>query len=130
MRLLLDTHVWIWWRSQPGKLSPRVVRLIESEKTLVFFSAASVWEVAIKVARGRLKLMEPVDRFFHSRLEEDRIEELGISHQHAIMTADVHHIHRDPFDRMLIAQARCEKLTLVTADDNILKYDSSVMNAR
>ena len=130
MRLLLDTHVWLWWRLTPDRLNRRARKMIESGKSEVFLSAASAWELAIKSARGRQRLPEPVDRFFLDRLHEDRIEELPVTGRHAIHTATLPDLHRDPFDRLLIAQARCEGLTLLTADDKILQYGKMVLDAR
>ena len=130
MRLLLDTHVWLWWRLTPNRLNRRARLMMESGKSELFLSAASAWELAIKTAQGKQRLPEPVDRFILDRLHEDRIEELPVTSRHATYTARLPDLHRDPFDRLLIAQARCEGLTLLTADDKILQYGSRVLDAR
>jgi PIN domain nuclease of toxin-antitoxin system len=130
MRLLLDTHVWLWWRLNPDRLNRRARKMIESGKSELYLSAASAWELAIKSARERQRLPGPVDRFILDRLHEDRIEELPVTSRHATHTATLPDLHRDPFDRLLIAQARCEGLMLLTADDKILQYGSMVLDAR
>jgi PIN domain nuclease of toxin-antitoxin system len=130
MRLLLDTHVWLWWRTTPGRLGRRAHKLVESGKTELFLSAASAWEIAIKAKRGSVRLPEPVDQWLRNRLLEDRVTELPVTIQHATHTATLPDLHRDPFDRLLIAQARCEGLTLLTADDRVLQYGKMVLDAR
>src|SRR6187455_823321 len=128
MRLLLDTHVWLWWRTTPGRLGRRAHTLVESGKNELFLSAASAWEIAIKAKRGSVRLPEPVDQWLRSRLIADRVTELPVTVQHAAHTVTLPQLHRDPFDRLLIAQAHCEGLTLLTADEDILKYGSRVMD--
>ena len=130
MRVLLDTHVWIWCRAEPDRLSGRVRRIIESPRTAVYFSAASAWELAIKSDAGRLRLPESPEQVLSASLEEDRFEELPIRLRHALMTTTLPPLHGDPFDRLLIAQARCERLTLVTADERVLAYGGPVTDAR
>jgi PIN domain nuclease of toxin-antitoxin system len=130
MKLLLDTHVWLWWRTTPERLGRRACKLVESGNSELFLSAASAWEIAIKSKRGLVRLPEPVDQLLRNRLVGDRVAELPVTVQHAAHTATLPGLHRDPFDRLLIAQAQCEGLTLLTADDEILKYGIGVMDAR
>lgn len=122
MRLLLDTHVLLWWLVDAPELSERARNLLSAPENLVFISAASVWEVRIKQALGKIEL----PKNFAEALEEESFEKLGVTveHAHAISELPLH--HRDPFDRILVAQARCDRLTLVTHDEILKKYDVQV----
>lgn len=122
MRLLLDTHTVIWWLVDAPELSDQTKALIDEEPE-VYVSAATVWELAIKQAIGKLK--EPAD--LPERVRDGEFRELAITSEHAILAGRLPLIHRDPFDRMLVAQARCEGLTLVTSDGAIQKYDVPVL---
>lgn len=118
MRLLLDTHVVLWWRQDSRRLE-RAVRGAIAGAAVVYVSAASAWEVAIKSAIGRLRLDDPFD----IHVQAAGFEPLPITFAHAAEVARLPPHHADPFDRMLIAQARLERLTLVTHDRNFLAYD-------
>jgi PIN domain nuclease of toxin-antitoxin system len=124
MRLLLDTHVVIWWLADDPTLSEEVKLLLDDEPD-AFLSAATVWEIAIKQELG--KLAEPPD--LAERARDAGFQELSITAGHAIEAARLPMIHRDPFDRMLVAQARLEDLTIVTRDPAIQKYDVTVLPA-
>ncbi len=121
-RLLLDTHVFIWWRAEPSRLEVAARRTI-AEAEVVFVSAASAWEVGIKVALGRLRLPETME----AGVEASGFERLGIGFSHCERAAALPLHHRDPFDRMLIAQALVENLTLVTHDRQIEPYRLAVL---
>lgn len=123
MRLLLDTHLLLWAGLQPDRLSPAVSELLEDESNLPMFSAASVWEISIKAGLGRADFT--VDsRSFRRALIDNGYEELSITSAHAAAIADLPAIHRDPFDRMLVAQARVEGITLFTSDRAVSAYGS------
>jgi PIN domain nuclease of toxin-antitoxin system len=124
MKLLLDTHVALWWSHAPRKIRASTKRAIERAEC-VFVSAASVWEVANKVAIGKLKLPGS----FADRMRECGFLELSVGYQHAEFLAKLPLHHRDPFDRVLIAQAMIERLTLVTVDENIALYDVAILAA-
>ncbi|WP_131769756.1 type II toxin-antitoxin system VapC family toxin [Candidatus Protofrankia californiensis] len=124
MRLLLDTHVVIWWLADDATLSEETKVLIDEEPD-VYVSPASIWEITIKQAIGRLK--GPTD--LPERIRDSEFRELPIRHHHAIAAGRLPAIHRDPFDRMLVAQARCEDLTLVTRDADIHRYEVSILTA-
>ncbi|HEX5597943.1 MAG TPA: type II toxin-antitoxin system VapC family toxin [Micromonosporaceae bacterium] len=124
MRLLLDTHVVIWWLLDDPTLSEELKATIDEEPE-VYVSSATVWEVAIKQALGKLK--EPAD--LPERIRDADFRELSIKSAHAIAAGRLPMIHRDPFDRMLIAQAQCENLSLVTRDVDIQKYDVAILQA-
>ena len=120
--LLLDTHVLIWWLLDDEALSDDTKDRIDTELE-VYASPASVWEIAIKRSSG--KLQAPPDLV--DWILSSGVSELPIRHVHAAAAGDLPAIHRDPFDRLLIAQARTEGLTLATRDSVIQKYDVSVL---
>ena len=126
MRLLLDTHILLWTLLTPGRLPSAARDALADDANDTVVSAASVWEIAIKHALGRLNV--PVDRL------DELIAELGctllpITLPHAIAAGALPRLHNDPFDRMLIAQARHEALTLVTADVTLRRYDVAILSA-
>lgn len=125
-RLLLDTHVWLWWQKNDKKLGPRTRRLIAGASE-VRFSVASAWEIAIKAALGKLKL--PVGADIAEELAQSGFLEMPVALAHAEAVRQLPPIHRDPFDRMLVAQAGYEGLTLVTVDPEIRAYGISVHDA-
>jgi PIN domain nuclease of toxin-antitoxin system len=120
MRLLLDTHIFIWACETPGKLSARIRAAIAEPANDVLLSAASAWEIAIKTAVGRLRF--PLDRMAEI-VNEMGFAPLSMTMQHALEAGALPRHHDDPFDRMLIAQARQDGLTLVTLDRQIARYD-------
>ncbi len=129
LKLLLDTHCWIWLKSDSSRLpSPLRRRLVRDPARLVL-SAASVMEIVIKHAAGRLKLDTGPDRLVAEVLE-DGVSSLGITAEHALRLAALPPHHRDPFDRLLVAQAQVEGFTLVSADANVLSYDVPTIDAR
>lgn len=126
MRLLLDTHILLWTLLTPGRLPSAARDALADDANDTVVSVASVWEIAIKHALGRLNV--PVDRL------DELIAELGctllpITLPHAIAAGALPRLHNDPFDRMLIAQARHEALTLVTADVTLRRYDVAILSA-
>lgn len=127
--LLLDTHCWLWLKAEPERLpSPLRRRLLRDPAKLVL-SVACVMEIVIKHAAGRLKLQDAPE-ILVSALLEDGVQPLDASLTHALRLAALPPHHRDPFDRLLIAQALTEDLTLVTADPQILAYDVPAIDAR
>lgn len=121
-RLLLDTHVFLWWRGEPSRLSPEVQSRIATAE-LVFVSAASAWEAGIKVALGRLDLPDTIE----AGVLASGFEKLLITFPHAERAASLPAHHRDPFDRMLVAQAQIEDLILVTHDGLLKPYDIDIL---
>jgi PIN domain nuclease of toxin-antitoxin system len=121
---LLDTHVVLWWLLDDPTLSSDIKEHIDEEPD-VYVSAATIWEVAIKQAAG--KLTGPAGLL--ERIQENGFVSLPISFEHAVIAARLPPIHRDPFDRMLIAQAQCENLTFVTRDENCRRYELSILQA-
>ncbi len=119
MRLLLDTHFILWWLGDDPSLGDRGRDLISTPENLIFFSAASIWEIRIKQGIGKLDL--PDD--FADVLANQAFEPLAVTVGHAHALRDLPPLHRDPFDRLLIAQARCERLTILTRDHVLGRYD-------
>jgi PIN domain nuclease of toxin-antitoxin system len=115
--LLLDTHVFLWWRTNDVRLTAEAREAIATQP-IVFVSAASAWEAAIKVALGRLTLPEPFSR----GADDSGFRRLAIAFEHAEAAAALPRHHADPFDRMLIAQAQLEGCTLVTHDRRLAPY--------
>jgi PIN domain nuclease of toxin-antitoxin system len=123
--LLVDTHLLLWAAGEPQRLSRKARRLLEDLDSQLWFSAASLWEVAIKHALGREDFrVEP--RRLRRGLIDNGWRELTVSSEHAVATLDLPPIHKDPFDRMLVAQAKVEGLALVTSDELVAQYPGDV----
>ena len=123
MKLLLDTHVWLWMQAAPSRLSESTVELLEDLQNQVFLSAASSWEIAIKYSIGRLSLpVAPMD-YVTSRMAQSGTLGLPVQHRHALNVATLPAHHGDPFDRLLVSQAQLENLTLITTDRQLDAYD-------
>ncbi|MBR8839222.1 MAG: type II toxin-antitoxin system VapC family toxin [Stigonema ocellatum SAG 48.90 = DSM 106950] len=128
MKLLVDTQCWLWWFAEPDRLSEEAIAHIADEANELWFSVASVWEIGIKVAIGKLPLPEPIDSYISSRMVQLGAQSLLIRATHAIHAAALPLHHRDPFDRMLIAQSQLEDMTLVSADAMFRQYsDVSIL---
>jgi PIN domain nuclease of toxin-antitoxin system len=123
MRPLLDTHSFIWLVTEPAKLSPYVAEILSDKAVEVFLSLASVWEMAIKVRSGKLSIALPVEEFVEQNRAIARITLLDIRASHIYQTGSLPLHHRDPFDRLLIAQAQVEGLTIVGCDPEFDHYD-------
>ncbi len=123
--LLLDTSVLIEWAKDPKQLKDDARIAIANGRSLVFVSTATAWEIAIKTKLGKLDNLPSI----RSLLSQNRFTELPISLTHTEETMQLPMIHRDPFDRLLVAQARCNSLALVTRDSEIVKYDVPTLAA-
>lgn len=122
MRLLLDTHTLIWWDRDPEKLPGRVLRALEAGSNELLLSIASVWEMQIKQQKGTLELDRPVRATVQSQQERNGIQVVGLTLPHVWQLAELPMHHGDPFDRILISQAKAEGLTLVSRDEILRKY--------
>lgn len=122
MRLLLDTHVFLWLLAEPERLGGHLGTLGDPANDLLV-SAASSWEIAIKVQIGRLDLPGDPRRYVPDRLRAIGAEPLPVEHSHALAVGELPPLHRDPFDRLLVAQARDLRLRIVTADSQIARYE-------
>ena len=126
MRVLLDTHVLLWAAGQPEKLPRKARKLLDDPETAPIFSAASLWEIAIKQGIGREDFqVEP--RLLRRGLLDNGYEELAVTSAHAVALDMLPALHKDPFDRLLIAQALVEGITLVTSDDTVARYPAPTM---
>ena len=118
MNLLLDTHAFLWWDAESARLPEGLRTAIAAQENSVYVSAVSVWEIAIKRATGKLVFGGSVAR----TIDRHRFLPLPISIHHAEWAGSLPQLHRDPFDRLLVAQAHLEGMTLVTVDEQILRY--------
>jgi PIN domain nuclease of toxin-antitoxin system len=121
MRVLLDTHVFLWLQTDRKRLEEHLP-LLEDRRTERILSAASSWEIAIKYRLGRLPLPEPPARYVPSRMRAIGATALAVEHSHALAVADLEPLHGDPFDRLLVAQAKLLELPIVTADETVAGY--------
>jgi PIN domain nuclease of toxin-antitoxin system len=122
MRLILDTHAFLWWIVDGPPLAARGRDVVKNPANELFLSVASAWEIAIKVNLGRLRLPDRPDRFIPGQLMKNAIEPLPVEMSHALYVSRLPAIHRDPFDRIIIAQSILEKMPVVTRDTDIAKY--------
>ncbi len=129
MRILLDTQCWLWMALSPERFSPRARVMVEARENLLYLSAASAWEIAIKHALGKLRLPEPPLTYVPARLAALAVQPLAIELQHTLQVGTLPPHHRDPFDRLLVAQAQLEDLRILTADPLIAAYDVRTMTA-
>jgi PIN domain nuclease of toxin-antitoxin system len=128
--LLLDTQALLWLKAGSRKLGPRARREIERNTATTRVSAVCAWEIAIKSRLGRLKLVAPLHTWMPEELERDGFQMLSMTIDHAVAVASLPDHHTDQFDRMLIAQAQVEDLTIVTSDVAFDDYDVRVLDAR
>ena len=127
MRLLLDTHALVWWWTDDDRLPPPARAAIRDPDSLVFVSAASVWEIANKHRLGKWPAVSELLDGFDTSLRRSRFAPLPISHAHAKLAGSLEGEHCDPFDCMLLAQARLEALTLVSADPVFRAFGAAVV---
>lgn len=130
MRLLLDTHVLVWFAADPSRLRPDVVAALQSESTELLVSVASWWELGIKHALGRLEGVVPPDQLRAWWLGHDTVQELTITAAHVLAATVLPQHHRDPFDRVLLAQAHLEGATYVSSDGLLRAYGFPFMEAQ
>lgn len=122
MKVLLDTHAFLWWIADDPQLSTRARQIMEAADTKPFLSAASGWEIAIKSRLGKLKLPADLEEFIAEQLRINAIQVLPIQMSHALHVITLPDHHRDPFDRMLVAQSQLERLPILTGDPQIAQY--------
>ncbi|MEI6385997.1 MAG: type II toxin-antitoxin system VapC family toxin [Spirochaetota bacterium] len=124
MDLLLDTHAVIWWLTDDPKLSVRQRSAIQDKRNTCFVSSATVWEISIKAAIGKLA----IEAHYMKQLRSEGFIELPITWDHARAVQELPLHHRDPFDRLLVVQAALEGMSLVSSDENVAKYDVRVVS--
>lgn len=127
MRILLDTQCWLWMHAEPERFSPSALGVVQDPAVELLLSAASAWEVAIKYALGKLPLPIPPSEYIVSRMARDGTVALPVLHDHAVRVAVLTPHHRDPFDRLLVAQCQAERLRLLTADRQFQPYDVDIL---
>ena len=127
MKLLLDTHTFIWWDSEPAKLSSQALALCQDRTNTLLLSVASVWEMQIKLQLGKLKLNLPLAELITSQQQTNNIEILPVTLAHVLALQNLPPHHKDPFDRLLIAQANVEDAVLVSNDPVFVKYAIHVL---
>lgn len=127
MRLLLDTHAFLWWITDDARLSDRARRSIADQRNVVFFSAASGWEIVVKAGLGRLTLRQDPERLIPEQVAANAFEVLPVHLHHALRIHSLPPLHRDPFDRVLVAQALSEQMALVSGDPQIAQYPVDVV---
>lgn len=124
MKLLLDTHVILWWLAEEP-VTTEAQEAIQSPRNVVCVSAASAWEMGIKMSLGKLQAPESLS----ARLREERFTPLAVTVDHGLRVGELPLLHKDPFDRLLVAQAQLEGLTIVTRDRRIAAYDVETLAA-
>jgi PIN domain nuclease of toxin-antitoxin system len=124
---LIDTHVWLWMQSDPGRLRDETRQIVEDMANELLLSAASAWEIAIKYRIGKLPLPEPPTTYVPERMRRSGTKPLAVEPVHALRTSELPDHHNDPFDRLLIAQAQVLHIPIVTVDRQIQDYDVEVI---
>lgn len=127
MKLLLDTHAFLWWIGDDRRLSQPARGAIADPGNEVSFSAASAWELAIKAGLGRIEMDDPLGPFLEEQTKRNGFRVLPVLLGHAVAVAELPPHHRDPFDRLLVAQALAEGMTLVSGDRALRKYEAPVL---
>ena len=122
MKYLLDTHAFLWWISDDERLPETVRKHLEGLREAVYVSVASLWEIVLKYRLGKLKMPEPVEAYLLRHIKQNRFEILTIHSHHIFQILSLPPLHRDPFDRLLVAQAQAESLTLITRDPAVRDY--------
>lgn len=125
MKALLDTHLLLWNAGRPDRLSPEARRIIDSADSELYFSAASLWEIAIKTSFGRSDFSVDA-RLLRRGLLDHGFAELPVTGEHAVAIDGLPPIHRDPFDRILVAQAKVEGIILLTSDNTVARYGGAI----
>jgi PIN domain nuclease of toxin-antitoxin system len=129
MRMLVDTQCFLWMTAAPRRFRESTRQLLQSPGTVLYLSAASGWEIAIKYGLGKLSLPETPAAYVADRARRTRTTPLSVTLAHALRVADLPAHHRDPFDRLLVAQAQLETLALLTADRQLAAYDVEIVEA-
>ena len=127
MKVLLDTHTFLWWISDDPQLSHKARQIIAHGENILFLSAASGWEIAIKTRLGKLKLPVDINSFLFEQLSINAISTLPVQMNHALHVYTLPDFHRDPFDRILIAQAQVEGLPILTPDRQFAGYQVEII---
>ena len=126
-RVLVDTHVWLWLQSDPDRLPASVRDMVEDRGVELLLSAASAWEIAIKYRLGKLLLPQEPATYVPDRMRRSGTTPLSVEHAHVLRVSELPDHHRDPFDRLLVAQAQILNVPIVTADSQFERYQVTVL---
>jgi PIN domain nuclease of toxin-antitoxin system len=127
MNALLDTHTFLWWVADAPQLSDRAKNFIANPNNKIFFSVASAWEIIIKVGTGKLNIPEEPNNYINSRVTDNRFEILQIELPHVLEVVNLPDLHRDPFDRIIIAQSQVTGMPILTIDRLVIQYAVDVI---
>lgn len=127
MKILLDTHCWLWWLVEPEKLSTIAIEAITHPQNELYLSVASIWEIGIKFKLGKLDLPLPPEILIPQQMQIDNIFPLSIDLNYALKASTLPLYHKDPFDRMLIAQSQLESMKIITNDSVFPSYDVEIL---
>lgn len=128
-RVLIDTHIFLWFFIEPNRISKQIQGFLEDNfANEIYVSHATAWEIAIKYGIGKLKLPQTPELFVPDRIIRANFLHLPIKIQHVLQVHNLPPIHKDPFDRLLVSQARVENLTILTADPNFAKYQIKTLD--
>ena len=127
MNALLDTHTFLWWVADAPQLSDPAKSFITNPDNTIFFSVASAWEIIIKVGTGKLNIPEEPNSYIKSRIIDNRFEVLQIELLHVLQVANLPDLHRDPFDRIIIAQSQVTRMPILTIDCLVSQYDVEII---
>lgn len=127
MKLLLDTHAFIWWASEPDRLPRKILELFEKIENSLILSVASVWEMQIKMQLGKLDLDMPIKELIESQQQANALQILPVELHHVFELTSLPPLHSDPFDRILIAQSNAEGLTIVSKDQKFSDYPVTII---
>jgi PIN domain nuclease of toxin-antitoxin system len=128
MRILLDTQVFIWWDSEPEQLSPHLLTLCTDPSNTLILSVASVWEIQIKTQLGKLELNRSLATIVKEHRAKNLLELLPIELTHVLALEQLPFHHKDPFDRIIVAQAISEQLTVLSVDDMLRRYSVTIVD--
>lgn len=127
MKLLPDTHTFIWWDSEPAKLSPQALALCQDRQKVLLLSVVSVGQMQVKLQLGKLRLTLSLKEIIETQQQTNNIEILPVTLAHVLALENLPTHHKDPFDRLLVAQAIVEKAVLISSDQNVAKYPVNVV---
>lgn len=127
MKLLFDTHTFIWWDSQPNQLSQTALALLQDRSSILLLSVVSIWEMQIKLQVGKLTLNRALVEIIESQKKINQIEVLPVKLDHVLALDSLPLIHKDPFDRLLVAQANVENAALVSGDPIVAQYSVNII---
>ncbi len=128
MKLLLDTHIFLWLNFEPEKLSDHIRDVCSDSANQLYLSIVSPWEIQIKQQLGKLKFQSPLNKLINVQIEQNDLILLPIQLKHIYALSDLPHIHKDPFDRLLIAQSHVESMRLVSTDKKFQQYSVVVIS--